>query len=160
MERVVIAGAVRTPIGKYIGGLKEIPAYELGVLVLNNALKKAWIEPDMVDEVIMGQSYQNGESVNIARVSLLAAGWPVDIPGMTLDRRCCSGLDAICFGAMKIQSGQADIVVAGGIESMSRAEFYIPGEFIKWGVGGIRHRKMGDDAQRPWRPGYVGSSLF
>ncbi|WP_022669138.1 thiolase family protein [Desulfospira joergensenii] len=143
MERVVITGAVRTPIGKYIGGLRDIPGYELGVLVLNQAVKKAGIEPEQVDEVIMGQSYQNGESVNIARVSLLAAGWPVDIPGLTIDRRCCSGLDAICLGAMKIMSGQADIVVAGGIETMSRTEFYIPGEFVKWGMGGVRDPKWG-----------------
>ncbi len=143
MERVVIAGAVRTPIGKYIGGLKDLPAYELGVLVLNEAVKKAGITPDMVDDVIMGQAYQNGESVNIARVALLAAGWPVDIPGITIDRRCCSGLDSICFGAMKIQSGQGDIIVAGGIESMSRTEFYIPGEFMKWGVGGRMDDKWG-----------------
>ncbi len=143
MERVVIAGAVRTPIGKYIGGLRDLPAYELGALVLNEAVKRAGITPDMVDDVVMGQSYQNGESVNIARVALLAAGWPVDIPGITIDRRCCSGLDSICFGAMKIQSGQGDIVVAGGIESMSRAEFYIPGEYMKWGVGGRKDDKWG-----------------
>ena len=91
----------------------------------------------------MGQSYQNGESVNIARMALLAAGWPVEVPGITLDRRCCSGLDSICFGAMKIQSGCADIIVAGGVESMSRAEFYIPGEFIKWGIGGKMDPKWG-----------------
>ena len=143
MERIVIAGAVRTPIGKYTGALREIPGYELGMTVLNEAVKRAGVEPDIVDEVILGQSYQNGESVNIARVSLLAAGWPVEIPGITLDRRCCSGLDAICFGAMKILSGQADVVVAGGVESMSRTEFYVPGEFIKWGVGGFRDHKLG-----------------
>jgi acetyl-CoA C-acetyltransferase len=143
MERVIIAGAVRTPIGKYIGGLKDIPGYELGVLVLNEAVKKTGVEPVQVDEVIMGQSYQNGESVNIARMALLAAGWPVEIPGLTIDRRCCSGLDAICLGAMKIMSGQADIVVAGGIETMSRAEFYVPGEFVKWGMGGAKDPKWG-----------------
>lgn len=143
MESVVIAGAVRTPIGRYLGALKEVPAYELGALVLGEAVNRAKLDPEAVDEVIMGQSYQNGESVNIARMSLLAAGWPVEIPGITLDRRCCSGLDAVCFGAMKILSGFADIVVAGGVESMSRTEFYIPGEFMKWGVGGRRDPKWG-----------------
>ncbi len=143
MEKVVIVGAVRTPIGRYLGSLKEVSAYELGALVLNEAVRRAAIDPAAVDEVIMGQSYQNGESVNIARMSLLAAGWPVEIPGITLDRRCCSGLDAVCFGAMKILSGYADIVVAGGVESMSRTEFYIPGEFMKWGVGGRRDPKWG-----------------
>lgn len=143
MERVVIAAATRTPIGAYLGALREVPAYHLGALVLNEVVKRANIVPAMVEDVIMGQSYQNGESVNIARMSLLAAGWPVEVPGITLDRRCCSGLDSICFGAMKIQSGCADIIVAGGVESMSRAEFYIPGEFIKWGIGGKMDPKWG-----------------
>jgi acetyl-CoA C-acetyltransferase len=143
MEQVVIVGGARTPIGRYLGALRDIAAYELGALVLNEVVKKAGVEPSLVDDVIMGQSYQNGESVNIARMALLAAGWPVEVPGVTLDRRCCSSLDAICFGAMKIQCGYGDIVVAGGIESMSRTEFYIPGEFIKWGVGGRNDAKWG-----------------
>ncbi|MBU1274640.1 MAG: thiolase family protein [Proteobacteria bacterium] len=141
--KIVIGGAVRTPIGNYIGSLREVPAYKLGALVLNQAIKRAGIGPEMVDDVIMGQSYQNGESVNIARMSLLAAGWPDDVPGLSIDRRCLSGLDSICLGAMKIMSGNADIVVAGGVESMSRAEFYIPGEFMKWGVGGHNDPKWG-----------------
>jgi acetyl-CoA C-acetyltransferase len=140
---IVIVSAVRTPIGRYMGGLKDIEAYKLGAIVLNEAVRRAGISPDMVDDVIMGQSYQNGESVNIARMSLLAAGWPVEIPGVTIDRRCLSGLDAVCFGAMKIMSGLADIIVAGGVESMSRAEFYIPGDFIKTGIGGKNDPKWG-----------------
>jgi len=143
MEQVVVASGVRTPIGRYLGALRDVPAYELGALVLNESVKRARVEPSLVEDVIIGQSYQNGESVNIARMALLAAGWPVEVPGVTLDRRCCSGLDAVCFAAMKIQCGQADIVVAGGIESMSRAEFYIPGEFIKWGIGGKNDPKWG-----------------
>ena len=141
--KIMICGAVRTPIGNYIGSLREVPAYKLGALVLGEAVKRAGVDPEVVDEVIMGQSYQNGESVNIARMSLLAAGWPDQVPGLTLDRRCLSGLDAICLGAMKIMTGNADIVVAGGVESMSRAEFYIPGEFMKWGVGGQNDPKWG-----------------
>lgn len=143
MNAVFVVSAVRTPIGSYLGALRNIAAHELGALVLNEAVKRCGIEPGAVDEVIMGQSYQSGESVNIARTALLAAGWPVEIPGITLDRRCCSGLDAICIGAMKILCGDADIVVAGGVESMSRAEFYIPGEFIKWGMGGRQDAKWG-----------------
>ncbi|WP_299978019.1 thiolase family protein [Desulfobacula sp.] len=139
----MICGSVRTPIGSYLGGFKDIPAYKLGALVIDEVVKKAGVSPEDVDEVIMGQSYQNGESVNIARVALLAAGWPMDIPGITIDRRCCSGLDSICFGAMKIQCGYADVIVAGGIESMSQTEFYIPGEFIKWGTGGRFDQKLG-----------------
>ncbi|MHB8769812.1 MAG: thiolase family protein [Syntrophales bacterium] len=143
MDTVAIVGAVRTPIGAYLGCMRDIPAYDLGALVLNAVLNQCRLDPSRVDEVIMGQSYQSGEYVNIARMSLLAAGWPVEVPGITIDRRCCSGLDAICFGAMKIQGGHADIVVAGGVESMSTAEFYIPGEFMKAGVGGKSDPKWG-----------------
>lgn len=143
MDDVVIVSAVRTPIGAYLGGLSDIPAYKLGALVLNEAVQRAKVDPKDVDDVIMGQSYQNGESVNIARMALLAADWPVETTGITLDRRCCSGLDAICFGAMKILSGYADIVVAGGVESMSRAELYVPGEYVKKGLGGKTDPKFG-----------------
>jgi acetyl-CoA C-acetyltransferase len=143
MEDIVIASAVRTPIGSYLGVLSEVPAYQLGALVLNEAVKRANVDPATVEDVIMGQSYQNGESVNIARMASLAANWPVETTGITLDRRCCSGLDAICFGAMKILSGYADIIVAGGVESMSRAELYIPGEYIKKGIGGKNDPKFG-----------------
>jgi acetyl-CoA C-acetyltransferase len=90
----------------------------------------------------MGQSYQNGECANGARMALLEAGWPHEVPGVTLDRRCCSGLDAIFFGVMKIQTGNADIIVAGGMESMSQAELYMPGD-IKWGLGGKVDKKWG-----------------
>lgn len=143
MKKIAITAGVRTPIGKYLGALREVPAHELGALVLNQVVERAKVKPAQVDDVVMGQSYQNGESVNIARMSLLAAGWPVEIPGVTLDRRCLSGLDAVCFGAMKIMSDCAEIVAAGGVESMSRAEFYIPGEFIKWGAGGKKDPKWG-----------------
>ena len=119
----MIISAVRTPVGRYMGVLKDVPAYDLGVLVLNEVIKRAGVDPAKVDEVILGQSYQSGEYVNMARMSLLKAGWPDSIPGITLDRRCCTGLDAICFAAMQIQSENADIVVAGGVESMSNAEF-------------------------------------
>jgi acetyl-CoA C-acetyltransferase len=143
MSDVLIISAVRTPIGSYLGAFRDIAAYDLGALVLNEVVNRAGIEPAIVDEVIMGQAYQSGEYVNIARMALLAAGWPVEVPGITFDRRCCSGLDSICFGAMKIMSGYADIVVAGGVESMSTAEFYIPGNFIKSGVGGKVDPKWG-----------------
>ncbi len=149
MREAVIIGAVRTPVGRYMGGLKEVQAYDLAAQVLNEAVKRAAIEPSQVDEVIIGQSYQNGEYVNIARMALLKAGWPDSIPGITLDRRCCTGLDTVCFAAMKIQSGNADIVVAGGVESMSNAEFYVPGD-IKWGIGGKRGMPKGHGDLSIW----------
>jgi acetyl-CoA C-acetyltransferase len=135
MNQPVIISAVRTPVGRYMGALRDVEAYDLASLVLNEALGQADIQPDRVDEVIMGQSYQNGEYVNIARMALLKAGWPESIPGLTVDRRCCTGLDVVRLAAALIQSSQAEIVVAGGVESMSNAEFYLPGG-IKWGIGG------------------------
>jgi acetyl-CoA C-acetyltransferase len=122
--------------------LRNIPVYKFTSLVLNEVVKRAQVESARVDDVIMGQSYQNGECANGARMALLEAGWPHEITGVTIDRRCCSGLDAIFFGVMKIQTGNADIVVAGGMDSMSRAELYIPGE-IKWGLGGETDKKWG-----------------
>jgi acetyl-CoA C-acetyltransferase len=102
-----------------------------------------------VDEVILGQSYQNGEYVNIARMALLKAGWPDSIPGMTIDRRCCTGLDVVRLAAGLIQSDQAEIIVAGGVESMSNAEFYLPGN-IKWGVGGSKGMPRGHGDLSIW----------
>jgi len=149
LRDAVIISAVRTPIGRYMGILKDVQPYDLGVIVLNEAIKRAKVDPSSVDEVILGQAYQNGEYVNIARMVLLKAGWPESIPGITLDRRCCTGLDVVCFAAMKIQSGNADIVVAGGVESMSNAEFYLPGE-IKWGIGGKRGMPRGHGDLSLW----------
>ena len=142
LEEIVIASGVRTAIGSYGGALRDVPVYKLGATVLSEAARRARVEPGWVDDVIMGQSYQNGECANGARMALLEAGWPDEVPGVTLDRRCCSGLDAVFFGVMKIQTGNASIVVAGGIESMSQAELYIPGD-IKWGLGGKTHGKLG-----------------
>ena len=111
-------------------------------LVLQAAVKKAGIDPAMIDDVIMGSAYQNGECANGARMAVLDAGWLDTVPGVMLDRRCCSGLESIFYGAMKIQTGNADIVIAGGMESMSQGELYIPGD-IKWGLGGKNHEKYG-----------------
>ena len=142
MEKVVILAGVRTPIGAFGGSLKNVPVYELGALVLNAALKKAGIEAEQVDEVIVGQSYQNGECANAGRFAVLAAGWPESIPALTIDRRCCSGVDSVLLGAMKIQTGSAQLVVAGGMDSMSHAELYVPG-YIRWGLGGKMDEKWG-----------------
>jgi acetyl-CoA C-acetyltransferase len=142
MENVVILSGVRTPIGAFGGSMKAVPVYELGALVLNEAVKRAGIQPAQVDEVIMGQAYQNGECANAARFAVLAAGWPEEVPALTIDRRCCSGLDSIIFGALKIQTDNARIVVAGGLDSMSQAELYLPGD-IRWGLGGRMDKKWG-----------------
>jgi acetyl-CoA C-acetyltransferase len=142
MENVVIVSGARTPIGAYGGALKDMPVSEYAASTLNGALAKACLEPDQVDDVIMGQAYQNGECANGARMALLTAGWPESVPGVVLDRRCCSGLDAVFFGVMKIQTGNADVIVAGGMDSMSQCELYLPGS-IKWGLGGSMDPKWG-----------------
>ena len=149
MKPPVIISAVRTPVGRYMGALRDVEAYDLASLVLNAAIQRANLQPEQVDEVIMGQSYQNGEYVNIARMALLKAGWPETIPGITIDRRCCTGLDVVRNAASLIMSGQAEIVAAGGVESMSNAEFYLPGN-IKWGVGGSKGMPRGHGDLSIW----------
>lgn len=143
MRDVVVASAARTPIGKYCGVLKNVSVSKLAAQAMEAAVKRAGIRPKDIDDVIMGQAYQNGECANLARFAALEAGWPVEVCGVTLDRRCCSGLQSVWFGAMEIQTENAGIVVAGGAESMSQAEFYIPGHVIKWGMGGTEDPKWG-----------------
>lgn len=149
MNQAVILSAVRTPVGRYMGALKTVEAYDLAALVLDEAVRRVNINPDSVDEVILGQSYQNGEYVNVARMALLKAGWPESIPGMTIDRRCCTGLEVVRLAAALIQAGQAEIIVAAGVESMSNAEFYLPGD-IKWGIGGNKGRPRGHGDLSLW----------
>jgi len=143
MKDVVVTAAVRTPIGAYCGSLREIPVEKLAAIVLSEAIKRSNVKPEQVDDVVCSQSYANGESPNLARLALLEAGWPVEIPGLTLDRRCCSGVQSVWSGTMEIQTDNAEIVVSSGAESMSRAEFYIPGDYLKWGVGGRTDPKWG-----------------
>jgi acetyl-CoA C-acetyltransferase len=148
-DAIVIISAVRTPVGQYMGALRSMEAYDLASIILDAAIKKVNVKPDQVDEVVMGQAYQNGEYVNIARMALLNAGWPDTIPGLTIDRRCCTGIDAVRIAAALIKSGQAELIVAGGVESMSNGEFYLPGN-IKWGVGGSKGMPRGHGDLSIW----------
>jgi len=149
VNEVAIVSAARTPVGNFGGSLRTVPAYDLGALVLDEVVKRAKLKADLINMVIMGQNYHSGEYVNIARMSLLKAGWPVEIPALTLDRRCPSGFDAVCLAAMMIQSGNANIVVAGGVESMSTAEFYLKGD-IRWGAGGVGDMPRGHGSLSTW----------
>lgn len=149
MNDPVIVSAVRTPVGRYMGALKSVEAYDLAAIVLNEVISRVNLKPEAVDQVIMGQSYQNGEYVNIARMGLLTAGWPEAVPGTSMDSRCCTGLDVTRYAAALIQSGAAEIVVAAGVESMSHAEFYLPGN-IKWGVGGEKGMPKGHGDLAIW----------
>ncbi|WP_313054303.1 thiolase family protein [Pseudomonas lopnurensis] len=121
MKDIVIVEAVRTPVGRFRGSLAGVRADHLGALVLNRLLERVDLSPSQVGDVIFGCVTQIGEqSANIARTALLGAGWPVTIPGLTLDRKCGSGEAAVHVAAGSIAAGMADIVVAGGAENMSR----------------------------------------
>jgi len=125
MKEVVIVSAVRTPVGTIGGTLKDIPPQELGGLVVKEAVARAGVSPDLVEEVIMGWSRQTTEAANIARVSSLLAGIPEQASAYTVHCQCAASLKAISNGTQEIQTGRADVVVAGGTESLSRAPFYL-----------------------------------
>jgi len=137
MSDVYIVEAVRTPVGKYKGSLAGVRADHLGAHVLNALVTRAGIRPEEVSDVLFGCVTQVGEqSANIARTALLGAGWPVTIPGLTIDRKCGSGEVAVHVGAGLIAAGSAEVVVAGGAENMSRVRMggnrEIYGEAFGW----------------------------
>ena len=131
MEEVYIMGAVRTARGKYGGSLKSVPAHELGALVIRSVLERAGVAGDMVDEVILGEVRQSTEASNIARCALLEAGLPEHVPGFTVNRLCASAMQAVLCGCQEIWLKQAEVIVAGGTENMSRAPIYLRGS--RWG---------------------------
>lgn len=131
MNKAVIVSACRTPVGSFGGGLKDVSAREMGALVIAEALKRAGIKPDMVDEVIFGCVLQGGLGQNISRQCSLDAGVPVDVPTFTVNKVCGSGLKTVELAAQAIKAGDADIVVAGGTESMSGAFFAM--DKARWG---------------------------
>ena len=121
MAEAVIVEAVRSPIGKRNGGLSGVHAADLSAQVLNGLVEKAGIDPGLVDDVIWGCVMQAGEqALDIARTALLTAGWPETVPGVTVDRQCGSSQQSIHFAAAGVVAGHYDVVVAGGVESMSR----------------------------------------
>ena len=124
MRRAAIVSPIRTAVGKFLGALAPMTAGDLGATILTALMERTRIDPERIDDVIFAQGYGNGEAPCIARWSLLAAGLPISIPGYQLDRRCGSGLQAVIDAAMMVQTGAADVVVAGGVESMSNAEYY------------------------------------
>ncbi len=124
MRQAVICEPVRTAIGKFGGRLSAVTAAELGVAAVSGLLERTSIPRGAVDDVVVGQSYGTSEAPNIGRVIALDAGLPVTVPGMQVDRRCSSGLQAMLHAAMQVQTGVSDLVIAGGAESMSNAPFY------------------------------------
>ncbi|MBQ2161396.1 MAG: acetyl-CoA C-acyltransferase, partial [Firmicutes bacterium] len=132
MREVVIASAVRTPIGKFGGSLKDVSARKLGAIVIKEALNRAGVDPAMVDEVIMGCVLQGGLGQNVSRQMSLDAGVPVEVPTFTINKVCGSGLRAVELAAQIIKAGDADIVVAGGAENMSATAYAMPA--ARWGA--------------------------
>jgi|BioPla2DNA2_1021312.scaffolds.fasta_scaffold01684_16 acetyl-CoA C-acetyltransferase len=138
MKEVVIVSAVRTAVGSFGGALKDVPAVDLGALVIKEAVNKAGIKPEMVNEVIMGNVLQAGLGQNPARQAMVKAGLPVEVSAMTINKVCGSGLRAVSLAAQLIKAGDADVVVAGGMENMSRAPYVL--NSARWG------QRMGNGA--------------
>ena len=132
MREVAIVAPVRTAVGNFGGGMRDVSAAELGSIVIQEALSRAGLDAEKVDDVILGHGYPSGENPAIGRLVSLKAGLPIEVPGYQLDRRCSSGLQAILNAAMLIQTENADVVIAGGVESMSNAEFY--SNESRWGA--------------------------
>ncbi|MBU8916846.1 thiolase family protein [Neobacillus sp. 114] len=122
---IVILSAVRTPVGRYGGTLKSLNSGQLAAVAIKEAIDRAGIKPEQVDEVILGEVRQTTESSNVARVAALRAGVPETAPAFTINRLCASGMQAVASGAQQIAFGHADIVVAGGTESLSNAPIYL-----------------------------------
>jgi acetyl-CoA C-acetyltransferase len=124
MRDAVICEPLRTPVGRFGGVFKDVPAVELAATVLRALVERTGIDPAEVDDVLFGQCYANGEAPAIGRVAALDAGFPVSVPGLQLDRRCGSGLQSIVVAAMQVQTGASELAIAGGAESMSQVEHY------------------------------------
>ncbi len=131
MREVAIVSPLRTPVGKFGGTLRDISAEDLGTLVIREVVSRSGIDPERVDEVILGHSYPSGENPAIGRLCALKSDLPIEVSGYQLDRRCSSGLQAILNASMLVQTENADVVIAGGVESMSNVEYYVTG--ARWG---------------------------
>ena len=134
MRDAVICEPLRTAVGGYGGSLKDLPAADLAATVIKELVKRTGIRSEDIDDVIFGQCYPNGEAPAIGRVAVLDAGLDISVPGIQIDRRCGSGLQAVINASMYVQTGAADLVIAGGAESMSQAEYYVNG--ARWGLRG------------------------
>ena len=139
MPQTVICEPVRTPVGRYGGVFKDVPVAQLASTVVRGLVERTGISGDDIDDVIFGQGYANGEAAAIGRIAALDAGLDVDVPGLQIDRRCGSGLQAVLYACMQVETGGSDLVLAGGAESMSQTEFYMPA--ARWN-GGLTPRLL------------------
>lgn len=131
MKRAAIVSPLRTPVGAFGGTLKGVPVEELGATVARAIVERTGLDPARLDDVVFAQSYASGETPCTGRWVALQAGFPIEVAGMQLDRRCGGGVQALATAAMMVQTGAADVVMAGGVESMSNVEFYTTD--MRWG---------------------------
>src|SRR5512136_672034 len=136
MKEVVIVSGVRTPIGRHGGGLKDVTAQDLAARLMKEILNRTKIDPKLIAEVIVGCCGQMSDASNMARVALLMAGMPIEVPGYTVQRNCASGQVAITSAYQAIQAGDGDVFMCGGAESMSNAPYMVRG--ARWGLK-LRH---------------------
>lgn len=163
MRRAAIVAPVRTAVGAYGGALRSVSSEDLAATVIRGVVGRSGIDPDRIDDVVLAQSYPNGEAPCIGRYAALHGGLPEEVPGMQLDRRCGGGLQAVVTAAMMVQTGSADAVIAGGVESMSNVEHYTTD--LRWGMrsGGSQLHDRLDRARRrsqpDWRYGEISGMI-
>ncbi|HEX2034549.1 MAG TPA: acetyl-CoA C-acetyltransferase [Chloroflexota bacterium] len=160
LQDVVIAGAARTPVGRFMGGLSALSAPELGAVAIRAALERAGVEPQAVDGVIMGCVLPAGVGMAPARQAALKAGLPSSVPALTVNKVCGSGLIAVALAAQQIRLGEAEIVVAGGMESMSRAPHLLPGSRAGHKMGEVKllDHMIQDGLWCAWADHHMGNS--
>jgi acetyl-CoA C-acetyltransferase len=132
MRDALICEPLRTPVGRFGGMFRDVSVTELATTVIRELLARTGIPPHQIDDVLLGQGYANGEAPALGRIAALDAGLPVEVPGLQIDRRCGSGLQAVLEASMQVQTGAADLVLAGGAESMSQTELYSTS--LRWGA--------------------------
>ncbi len=141
MQNVVITSGVRTAIGTFGGSLKDYPAPDLAGLVIREAIQKSNVEPEAIGDVIIGQCMQRTDELPTGRLAALKAGLPIQVPGVTIQRNCASGMQAIVYAAQQIMLGDMDIAIAGGVEVMSRVPYTI--DKARWGIR-LQHATLAD----------------
>ncbi|MEZ2391934.1 acetyl-CoA C-acetyltransferase [bacterium RCC_150] len=163
MRRAAIVSPLRTPVGGFGGALRSLPAEELASAVIKAVVERSGVDPERIEDVVMAQSYANSEAPCIGRWAGLNAGLPLAVPGMQVDRRCGGGLQAVVNASMMVQTGAADVVLAGGVESMSNIEYYSTG--TRWGAraGNInlydRLDRGRERSQPDWRFGPISGMI-
>jgi acetyl-CoA C-acetyltransferase len=145
-REAVICEPLRTPVGRFGGVFRDVDAAKLASTVIAELVSRTGLQGADIDDVVMGQCSPNGEAPAIGRVAALDAGLPVDVPGVQVDRRCGSALQAVIDGCMRVQTGAAELILAGGVESMSQTEFYSTG--IRWGIKGTHGVQLEDRLAR------------